>query len=162
MKSVLRWLARLEAATLACLLLAMIGLACLQIILRNGFDSGISWGDDAVRTLVLWVAMIGSMVAAGRGEHIRIEALVRYLPPLAAAIVARFVDVLTAGLCAALAWYGYEFAALEYEDGFKAFAAVPSWFVVSVIPLAFGVIGARYMLHALFGRPAADEEGAAP
>lgn len=162
MKNVLRWLARLEEVALAGLLLAMIGLACTQIILRNGFDSGISWGDDAVRTLVLWVALIGSMVAAGRGEHIRIEALVRYLPPVAAAVVARFVDLLTACLCAALAWYGYEFAALEYEDGFTAFAAVPSWYVVSVIPFAFGVIGVRYLLHSLFGRPVADEEGAAP
>ena len=162
MKSVLRWLVRLEEATLAGLMLAMIGLACIQIILRNGFDSGINWGDDAVRTLVLWVAMIGSMVAAGRGEHIRIEALVRYLPPLVAAIVARLVDVLTAGLCVALAWFGYEFAALEYEDGFTAFAAVPSWLAVSVIPFAFGVIGLRYLIHALLGRPVADEDGATP
>ena len=154
MSRLLRLLGRLEEGLLALLLLAMIGLAVTQILLRNLFDSGIPWGDDAVRTLVLWVAMVGSMVAAARGQHIRIDALVRYLPDALRGPLARLVDLLTALICAALAWFGWEFAALEYMDGLIAFAAVPSWLVVGVIPVAFALIGLRYALHTLVGRPA--------
>jgi TRAP-type C4-dicarboxylate transport system permease small subunit len=149
----LRVLARIEEGLLALLLLAMIGLAVTQIVLRNLFESGIPWGDDAVRTLVLWVAMVGSVVAAGRGQHIRIDALVRYLPDALRGPLARLVDLLTAAICGALAWYGWEFAALEYMDGMIAFAAVPSWLAVGVIPVSFALIGLRYAIHAVFGRP---------
>lgn len=153
MSTLLRLLGRLEEGLLALLLCAMVGLAVTQIVLRNLFETGIPWGDDAVRTLVLWVAMVGSMVAAGRGQHIRIDALVRYLPAAVRGPLGRLVDLLTALICGALAWYGWEFAALEYEDGMIAFADVPSWLVVGVIPAAFAFIGLRYALHALVGRP---------
>ena len=159
MRTLLRLLGRFEEAFLAVLLLAMIGLAVLQIVLRNGFDGGISWGDDAVRMLVLWVAMVGSMVAAGRGQHIRIDALVRYLPPRARTVIDRVVDLVTALVCAGLARFGYEFAALEHADGLVAFASFPSWVAVAIIPFAFAVIGLRYGLHALLGRPRLTEQG---
>lgn len=159
MNTLLRLLARLEEGLLALLLLAMIGLAVTQIVLRNLFEAGIPWGDDAVRTLVLWVAMVGSMVAAARGQHIRIDALVRYLPDGLRGPLARLVDLLTAVICGALAWYGWEFAALEYTDGIVAFAAVPSWVAVGIIPIAFALIGLRYALHAVFGRPSLTAAG---
>ena len=164
MRRLLRLLRLLEEGFLALLLLAMIGLAVTQILLRNLLDGGIPWGDDAVRTLVLWVALVGSMVAAGRGQHIRIDAVARYLPAALRDPLARLVDFLTAAICGALAWYGSEFAALEYADGMRAFAAFPSWIAVGIIPVAFTVMGLRYALQALLGRPAltAPAGGAAP
>lgn len=162
MRGLLRLLGRLEEGLLALLLIVMIGLAIAQILLRNLFESGIPWGDDAVRTLVLWVAMVGSMVAAGRGQHIRIDALVRYLPEALRGGLARLVDLSTALVCGALARYGWEFAALEYTDGLLAFAAVPSWVVVAIIPCAFAVIGLRYALHAVLGRPSLTAGADAP
>ncbi|MEE4301477.1 MAG: TRAP transporter small permease [Pseudomonadales bacterium] len=160
MRGLLRLLDRFEEGLLALLLLAMIGLAVTQILLRNLFETGIPWGDDAVRTLVLWVAMVGSMVAAGRGQHIRIDALVRYLPYALRGPLGRLVDLLTALICAALAWFGWEFAALEYMDGLIAFAAVPSWIAVGIIPVAFALIGLRYAIHAVLGRPSLTAEAA--
>ncbi|MEM9621755.1 MAG: TRAP transporter small permease subunit [Pseudomonadota bacterium] len=73
------WLRRLEDLLLALLLSGMIGMAAAQVILRNLFDSGILWGDSAVRVLVLWVAMIGAMVASRQDEHIRIDIAGRYI-----------------------------------------------------------------------------------
>jgi TRAP-type C4-dicarboxylate transport system permease small subunit len=149
----LRLLGRFEEAFLALLLGAMVLLAVLQIVLRNGFDAGISWGDDAVRMLVFWVAMVGSMVAARRGQHIRIDALVRYLPPGVRSGADRAIDGVAALLCVVVAWFCFEFAAGEYGAGQRAFASVPSWVAVSVMPFAFLVIGVRYALHAALGRP---------
>ena len=62
---------RLEEALLALLLTAMIGVAAVQVVLRNFFDSGLYWGDSAVRVIVLWVAMLGAMVASRHDERIR-------------------------------------------------------------------------------------------
>ncbi|HSG88129.1 MAG TPA: TRAP transporter small permease [Pseudomonadales bacterium] len=158
----LRILHRLEDAVLALLLIAMIGFAVLQIVLRNLFDSGLSWGDDLVRTSVLWIALVGSMVAARRGQHIRIDALTRLLPVRMGAAADRLADLCAGALCVVLAWLGGEFVALEYTDGIVAFAGVPNWLTVLVIPLAFTVMGLRYLGQALLGRPRLDHERPVP
>jgi TRAP-type C4-dicarboxylate transport system permease small subunit len=49
---------------LVLLLLAMISLAFAQIVLRNGFDGGIIWADSLLRIMVLWIALIGAVVAS--------------------------------------------------------------------------------------------------
>ena len=63
---------------LALLLTSMIGIAAFQVVLRNFFDSGLYWGDSAVRVMVLWVAMLGAMVASRKDEHIRIDLVARF------------------------------------------------------------------------------------
>ncbi|MBK6758569.1 MAG: hypothetical protein IPG70_13625 [Moraxellaceae bacterium] len=57
---------RLEDSILVALLLAMIVLAVTQIALRNGFDTGITWADALLRVMVLWIALLGAMVAKPR------------------------------------------------------------------------------------------------
>ena len=68
----LTWVRRLEDALLVLLLSAMIGVAAAQVFLRNFFDSGLYWGDSAVRVMVLWVAMIGAMLATSIGALINL------------------------------------------------------------------------------------------
>ena len=52
-----------------------------------------------------------------------------------------------------MAWYGLQLVRLEYEDGFTAFGAVPAWMAESIIPLAFLVMGLRYLLQVLLPHP---------
>jgi TRAP-type C4-dicarboxylate transport system permease small subunit len=47
---------RVEQTSLVILLSSMIVIAFLQIVLRNLFSTGLSWGDSLVRNLVLWVS----------------------------------------------------------------------------------------------------------
>ena len=162
MRALARLLARVEDAFLAGLLVAMIGLAVLQIVLRNGFDTGLPWGEALLRMLVLWVAFVGSTVATREGRHVRIDALVRLFPERLRGLTDRIADVVVAGLCAVLAWYGFALVRLEYTDGFEAFAGVPVWVTEAVIPLAFGLMGLRHLLQAIAGRPAPPAPDASP
>ncbi|MFT6012233.1 MAG: TRAP-type C4-dicarboxylate transport system permease small subunit, partial [Candidatus Azotimanducaceae bacterium] len=75
-----RYLHRLEDSLLVFSLLAMLLIALGQIVLRNGFDSGVLWAESFARILVLWVAMLGAMVATRENNHISIDAVSRYLP----------------------------------------------------------------------------------
>ncbi|MEE4382593.1 MAG: TRAP transporter small permease [Pseudomonadales bacterium] len=159
MRALARLLARLEDAFLAGLLLAMIGLAVLQIVLRNGFDTGLPWGESLLRMLVLWVAFVGSTVATREGRHVRIDALVRLFPEPLRAATDRIGDLVVAGLCGVLAWYGLALVRLEYADGFEAFAGVPVWVTELVIPVAFAVMGLRHLLQAIAGRPSLAGDG---
>ena len=76
----IRWLYRLEDGLLILALLAMIGMAVLQILLRVLFHTGIVWGDELVRVLVLWLGVLGAVSASRSDSHIRIDLAARYLP----------------------------------------------------------------------------------
>ena len=96
---------RIEDGILVGLLLLMIGLAVTQIFLRNLFNSGIVWSDILVRILVLWVGLLGAMVASRQGNHINIDILNRYLPERAKPVVGIVVQLFTALICTVAAYF---------------------------------------------------------
>lgn len=139
-------LLRIEDTILVSLLMLMIGMTVVQIFLRNLFDSGIVWSDVLVRTLVLWVGLVGAMVASRQGNHITIDILDRYLPARTKSLVNFLVELFTASICTIAAYYSLLFVKMEFIDGGRAFAQIPSWLCESIIPLAFTVIALRYFM----------------
>jgi TRAP-type C4-dicarboxylate transport system permease small subunit len=64
---------RVEQTLVSIFLSVMILIAFLQIVLRNLFATGFTWGDPLVRNLVLWVGFIGAAIATREGKHISID-----------------------------------------------------------------------------------------
>ena len=149
-----RALLRMEDGLLVITLGAMILLAAAQIFLRNVFDSGISWADPALRVLVLWVALLGAMVATRNGNHIHIDILSHVLPTRYRNLVHRVTDLFAGAVCLLLAWHGGRFVVYEWQDGSLLFGAVPAWACELIIPFGFAVMALRF----LFGAPPAAEK----
>lgn len=137
----------LEDSLLIGLLVSMIVLASGQIILRNFFDMGIIWVDPLLRVLVLWTAMIGAAVASRENRHIRIDLLTRFFSKRLHLAIQFFVGIFTAAVCGVIAVYGARWVYTDYQDGLTGFAGLPSWVLEVIIPLAFGLIALRYLLH---------------
>lgn len=137
-----------EDLILVGLLLTMVGVAVMQIVLRNGFDGGYLWAESFLRILVLWIGLAGAMAASRQHRHISIDLIGRFLPPLARKVAVVFTALFTAGICAALAWYSFDFVRIEYENPSIAFGNVPTWACESIMPIAFTVIALRYLLLA--------------
>ena len=138
-----------ETFLLLFFLLSAILLASAQILLRNFFDSGIFWADTALRILVLWIGMTGAMFASRNKKHIRIDILSHYLPVKLRDNIWRVTELITAIVCAIVAYYSIEFIQYEYEDGTIAFANVPVWLCQIIIPFAFIVMSLRYFIYAV-------------
>ena len=68
-----RFISRLEDSLLIGLVAGLLLVAVAQIILRNVFGAGLLWADPAMRIAVLWIAMVGGMVACREGGHIKIN-----------------------------------------------------------------------------------------
>ncbi len=81
----LKVLHALEDGLLVGLLLALVFVAVMQIVLRNGFDGGFLWADAFLRVLVLWIGLAGAMAASREHRHISIDILGRFLPQRARA-----------------------------------------------------------------------------
>ncbi len=152
----LRFLHGLENLLLYLLVGLLLGLSLYQIVARNVFDSGLYWGDPLLRVLVLWLAMIGAMLASRGDGHIKIDVLNHYLPAGAQRKVTRVSSALSAAVCFIAAWYGLLFVVDERQYGDIAFANVPVWWCESIIPLGLGIIGLRFLLQ-VWSPPAPQE-----
>lgn len=139
-------LQKIEDAILVGLLLAMIGMAVFQILLRNFFDAGIFWGDSLVRVLVLWIGLLGAMAASRTDNHISIDAISRYLPPGVKRLTTLATHLFTTVVCGTMAWFSLLFVRMEMADNYTAFAAVPAWVCELIIPIAFFVMALRYAI----------------
>lgn len=141
-----RFLLRTETFVLVALFLSLIILAVVQILLRNAFASGLIWAESYVRISVLWIAMIGAMIASRSDQHIAIDVAVKKLPKIIRTIAKRVTGLFTSGVCFIMAWYSLQLVMQEYEYGGYAFGAVPNWSCEAIIPFAFFVIALRYLV----------------
>jgi len=144
-----RWIRGVEIALISTIFLAIVGIGLVQIGLRNFADTTLPWADPAMRAGVLWIAMLAGVLAAGTGQHIRIDVLLKALPDRLAPLVERVVLLATALICVALAAASVSLVRLEYSLGDVAFLGIPRWLVLVIIPVGFGLMGWRFTLRAL-------------
>jgi TRAP-type C4-dicarboxylate transport system permease small subunit len=69
----------LEFLVIACLL-AMVVMVFGNVVLRYGFNSGISISDEMSRYCFIWLTYLGAMVAMREKGHLGVDTLVRRLP----------------------------------------------------------------------------------
>ena len=142
-----RWsdrLAQLEDLLLASMLGSMILLACTQILLRNVFDSGLTWADPLLRVMVLWLGLLGALAASRGNRHIIIDVLGPFMGPANKRRAAIVTHGFTTLVCAAIAWFATQFVISEYETGLTGVLNLPMWLLESIIPLGFGLMALRY------------------
>jgi len=145
----LRGLAAVEDGLLVALLVLLIVLAAAQIVLRNLFDTSLLWADPALRVMVLWIGMIGAMVATRSDKQIAIDALSRFLPQHWKSRIRVVTDLFTAAVSAVVAWSAFRLMMGDREAGGMAISFVPVWVCESILPVAFAVIAFRYLLFAV-------------
>jgi TRAP-type C4-dicarboxylate transport system permease small subunit len=142
-----------EELLLALLLGGMILLAGSQILLRNFFDSGIAWAEPLLRLLVLWVGMLGAMLATHDNKHIRIDLVSRYLPQDKRRLSGRITAAVSTLVCALLAYHSGRFVWFEWQDGTEAFNGMPAWLAELILPVGFAIMALRFARHLLRGTP---------
>jgi TRAP-type C4-dicarboxylate transport system permease small subunit len=140
-----RILRRCEDLSLMLLLAVMILLAGLQIVQRNLLATGFIWVDELLRILVLWLGLVGAVIATRNDRHITIDVLSRWLPAPVQQKVKILVEIFTAGICSILFWHGLRFVQMERSSGATVLGDHPAWLAQIIIPVAFGLIAGRYL-----------------
>lgn len=139
-------LAPLVEVPAALLVLAEIVVLLAGVIGRYVFHTPIIWSDELASILFLWLAMLGSVVAFRRGEHMRMTAIVGMMNPSRRA----FLDVLA--VTAALAFLlliihpAYEFAADEVFVTTPALEIANSW-RAAALPIGCGLMMVMALLQ---------------
>lgn len=146
---VVRFLNRAEETFLCLLLLAMILLACIQIYLRTFYASGILWADPLLRYLVIWAGLFGAAVATKQAKHISIDIVSHLLPEKYLPWLGTLVNLFSAVVCGVLTYAAVRFVRDEALYGGRGVLDIPSWQLNLVYPVAFGIIGGRFLFLAL-------------
>lgn len=127
------------AVPAALLVLAEIVVLSAGIVGRYVFRSPIVWSDELAGILFLWLAMLGSVIAFQRGEHMRMTAIVGVL----SAELRAFLDVIAAAASLAflvlVVWPAYEFAADEAFVTTPALEIVNTW-RAAALPIGIGLM----------------------
>ncbi|MEC4720112.1 TRAP transporter small permease [Noviherbaspirillum sp. CPCC 100848] len=74
------WARRAVEALLALMLFVMCVLTFGNVVLRYGFNSGISSSDEIARLLLVWLTFIGAVLAMYEGAHLGVDTIVRRAP----------------------------------------------------------------------------------
>jgi TRAP-type C4-dicarboxylate transport system permease small subunit len=69
----------LELLVVACML-AMVVMVFGNVVLRYGFNSGITVSDEMSRYCFIWLTYIGAMIAMREKGHLGVDTLVKHLP----------------------------------------------------------------------------------
>jgi TRAP-type C4-dicarboxylate transport system permease small subunit len=145
----LNTLHRIEDALLALLATALVLIAGAQIGARFFVDGSLLWADSLLKTLVLWLVMLGALAAARTESHLGIDALTHWLGPKGQRL-SRFAAFSFAALMSLVAaYYGLELVRFERESPSDVHGLLPSWIVLLIIPTAFAGMTLRFAHSAL-------------
>ncbi|HZC76460.1 MAG TPA: TRAP transporter small permease [Ktedonobacterales bacterium] len=131
-------------ALLACaLILALTLMICADVFLRNvrivPGVVGLAWSNEISEGMLYLVTMLTAPWLLRRGQHIRVDIVLRAVPPRVGWAFEWIADALGLACCAAIAYYGARAALASYAAGSMSIRTLvtPEWWLLSVLPAAF-------------------------
>lgn len=145
----------LEAlALLACaLLLLMMLVICADVLLRNVAllprVRGVEWSNEASEATLYLITMLAAPWLLRRGQHIRVDILLRAIPRRAAWFCEWACDAIALGCCALMVVYGARSAIASYAAGSLSIKTLvtPEWWLLAPLPLAFLLLGIEVLFR---------------
>ena len=134
----------------ACVLIfgVMTAVAFVNVITRYVIRYSLAFTEELVVSLFVWLTLLGTAVAFRQGGHLAFTWLDERSPRALRRLSLWFSTALSAGLFAALAWYGVVQIQNERMMGTTSEAlAIPQWWYTAGIPV-FGLLVVVRVLQA--------------
>ena len=141
-----RALGKTEEAIISLLLVAMTLLVFWEVILRFGFGTGVSWGQEATLHLSAWFVLFGVSYGLKVGAHIGVDAFVRLFQPLGRRILTGIAILLSLVYCALFIYGAWVYLAkmhmisIELED-----IPVQTWIAHSILLIGLVMLSLRLL-----------------
>jgi TRAP-type transport system small permease protein len=136
-------------AVAALLVLAMTLMIGGDVLSRNIGSGGIPWSNEVSEYILYLVTLLSAPWLLRRGQHIRVDILLRVLPPRLAYAVEWLADGL--GLACALYFvaYGWQVAVASYAAGAITLKTLilPEWWMLASLPVAFLLVAVEFVFR---------------
>jgi TRAP-type C4-dicarboxylate transport system permease small subunit len=141
-------------ALVACaLLFAMMIVICGDVFTRNvhvpGLPTGIAWSNEVSELLLYLITMLAAPWLLREGRHIRVDIVLRVLPPKVAYGCEWIADVLGIACCAWMVVYGTSATAKSVAAGSLAIQTLvmPEWWFLAPLPLCFALLAVEFVFR---------------
>ena len=131
-------------AYVACaLVFGMTLMICADVLLRNvriiPGVAGLAWSNEISEAMLYLVTMLTAPWLLRRGQHIRVDIVLRAVPNQVGWIFEWIVDALGLACCLLITWYGARAALASFKAGSVSIKTLvtPEWWLLSVLPVAF-------------------------
>ncbi|WP_273729096.1 TRAP transporter small permease [Brucella gallinifaecis] len=95
-------------AFLALILATMVTLVFANVVMRYGFDTGITITDEVSRMMFVWISFVGAVVVARRREHLGVDILTARLTGVAAIVCRVLTNIIIIACCCFLVAGAYD------------------------------------------------------
>jgi TRAP-type C4-dicarboxylate transport system permease small subunit len=130
-----------------------------NVVLRYGFNSGITVSEELSRWLFVWMTFLGAVVAVRRHAHLGTDALISRLPPVGKKACYVLAHLLMLYMCWLMGRGAWQQTVINYGTTSAVMEASMAWFYVSGV--VFAVLAGLVILHELVklltGRLAEEE-----
>lgn len=130
------------ALSLACLLLAIIScLGMWQVLARFVLSEPSTWTEETMRRLLIWMVMLGIVVAFRRGALVSVDLMLRLSRGRWRQVVRSIITLSSLAFLIVLVWYGTDlawrvryqtFASMEISIAW-AYAALPVGALLAIV-----------------------------
>lgn len=138
---------------LALALLVMLGMVFGNVVLRYGFDSGITVSEELSRVLFVWVTFLGAVAVMHRGGHLGFDLLMRTLPPAGRRVIRVLACLIMLLCCGVFLWGAWVQTAMNMANA-APITGLPLGYAyaAAVVGAAgMGLVVIRDLLRALAG-----------
>jgi TRAP-type transport system small permease protein len=105
-----------QAVRLASIILLVLLLVCVTLgVVTRALNDPLIWTDEVSRFLMIWLAVMGWLLASRHRTHIRIRFFAALLPAAGGRIVEIAVQLAVAVFGALIVWYGRDLVARNVD-----------------------------------------------
>ena len=145
----------LEAlAWFACLMVfAMVLMICADVLLRNvaliPSMRGLDWSNDLTEAMLYLITMCAAPWILRRGQHIRVDIVLRAIPKRIAWYCEWFADLVGLFCCLVMLWYGVKTTLASYTSGAMTVKTLitPEWWLLAPLPIAFALLAIEMLFR---------------
>lgn len=141
-------LCRVFAIVMVAFLALMVVMVFGNVVLRYGFNSGITISEELSRWLFVWMTFLGALVALRSRAHLGTDALVSRLPVLGKKICLGLTHLLMLYLCWVMFRGAWQQTVINWGSTSAVMQASMGWFYAS--GLFFSVVACLFILNDLW------------
>jgi len=119
-----------------------------NVVLRYGFNSGITASEELSRWLFVWLTFLGAVVAVRSHAHLGTDALVSRLPTAGRKACFVAAHLLMLGICWLMFRGAWQQTQINYSTTSAVMQASMAWLYVSGV--VFSVLAALIIVHELW------------
>jgi TRAP-type C4-dicarboxylate transport system permease small subunit len=124
----------LEEALLCVLLVVMVVITFVTVVTRYVFEAPLSYVDQLVPNLFVWVTFLGASAAVRRRAHLGLSAIYDLFPARGRVVLDAVILAGTSGFFLATAWFGGQVVRLQVENQLMNTLGYPAWMVGIAVP----------------------------